>query len=413
MSDRPRPVAADERIIHLDVLRGLAILGILLVNAPAFGMPMQVIDRPTLSPLPFEAADQTAWWVMTTFFHGKFVTLFSMLFGVSLFLVGGERRTDPERDHVLRRRLLWLILFGVLHGALIWFGDILTLYGLMGLIMLLCRSWRVRRLLVVGGLLFLLSTLLLVGGQIGMQLAPPEVQAEQARQFGSAAEVRERISDYQSGLAGSHLANLKTWSFLVIGQLIAFGPMTLGLMMWGLALFKLGVLQGRAPTRTYVLMAAAGAAALAVIGWNAQDQIVDAFPSATFGFDALPNFTLAAVVTLGYIGTVNLALRGRLLRPVFLALAPVGRMAFTNYIAQSLIMTTIFYAGRGLGLYGRLDWAQWSAIVAAVWLLQLIWSPLWLSRFTMGPLEWVWRRLSYGRPLALRRSAPERSVVPA
>jgi uncharacterized protein len=94
-----------------------------------------------------------------------------------------------------------------------------------------------------------------------------------------------------------------------------------------------------------------------------------------------------------------------------MALAPVGRMAFTNYIAQSLIMTTIFYAGRGLGLYGQLDWPQWSAIVVGVWTLQLIWSPLWLSRFTMGPLEWVWRRLSYGRSIPLRRSQPTRAAV--
>lgn len=412
MSELPAPVLADERIIHLDVLRGLAVLGILLVNAPAFAMPFQVSENPTFSPLPFEGASQSAWWVMATFFHQKFVTLFSMLFGVSIFLVGGERHTDDERDRVVRRRLLFLILFGVLHGALIWFGDILTLYGLVGLVMLLCRSWRSRKLLLVGAALIAFTTLLIVGSQIGLAYAPAEAQV-QAGAFASAEKVREQIAEYQSGLAGSQFGNLKNWGFLVVGQLIAFGPQTLGLMMWGLALFKLGVLQGRASTRTYLIMAAAGGLALAAIGWNAQDQLRDSFPRATAGFDELPNFTLAAVVTLGYIGTVNLALRGRLLRPVFLALAPVGRMAFTNYIAQSLIMTTIFYAGRGLGLYGRLDWPQWSAIVAAIWIVQLIWSPLWLSRFTMGPLEWVWRRLSYGRPLPLRRSPSRRAAVPA
>lgn len=411
MSEQPRPVAVGDRIVHLDVLRGLAVLGILLVNAPAFAMPFQVSENPNLSPFPFDGASRTAWWVMATFFHQKFVTLFSMLFGVSIFLVGGERHADPERDRVVRRRLLWLIAFGAVHGALIWFGDILTLYGLVGLIMLLCRSWRPRRLLLVGAALVALTTLMIVGSQIGMSYAPPEAQA-QADRFSSAAQVREQIADYQSGLAGSQLGNLKSWGMLAIGQLIAYGPITLGLMMWGLALFRLGVLQGRAPTRTYLLMAAAGGVALAVIGWNAQDQIRDGFPEATAGYDELPNFTLAAVVTLGYIGTVNLALRGRLLRPVFLALAPVGRMAFSNYIAQSLIMTTVFYAGRGLGLFGRLDWPQWSAIVVAIWALQLVWSPLWLSRFTMGPLEWVWRRLSYGRPIPLRRPL-ERAAVPA
>jgi uncharacterized protein len=413
MSDQPAPVSPDARILHLDVLRGLAVLGILLVNAPAFAMPIDVADHPLRSPLPFEAADQSAWWAMSTFFHQKFVTLFSMLFGVSLFLVGGERHADAERERVLRRRLFWLIVFGVVHGAVIWFGDILTLYGLMGLIMLRCRSWPPTRLLLVGAVLVLFTTLLMVGSQIGMDLAGPDGGPVPADALASTVEVRASIAEHQSGLGGSQWANLRMWGFLVIAQLIGFGPLTLGLMMWGLALFRLGVLQGRAPTRTYLLMAAAGGAALAVIGWSAQDQLRDGFPASTAGFDDLPNFTLAAVVTLGYIATVNLALRGRLLRPVFLALAPVGRMAFTNYIAQSLIMTTIFYAGRGFGLFGRLDWAEWSAIVIAVWALQLVWSPLWLSRFTMGPLEWLWRRLSYGRDIPLRRPLEPRSVPAA
>lgn len=409
MSMQPAPVGAGERIEHLDVLRGLAVLGILLVNAPAFAMPFEVSDHPLLSPHPFESDAQAAWWTMRVFFQQKFVTLFSMLFGVSIFLVGGERHADSDRGRVLKRRLLWLMAFGVLHGALIWFGDILFVYGLIGLIMMRCRSWAARRLVLWGLSLFLVSTIMMVGAEVATQFAPAGVDTG----AGTSASVRERITEVRSGLAGAQLANLKAWLLFALAGPIGFGPMSLGLMMWGLALFKLRVLQGGASTRTYLLMALVGALALAVIGWNAQDQIRDGFPAKTRGWDELPNFTLAAVVTLGYIGTVNLALRGALLRPVFRALAPVGRMAFTNYIAQSLIMTTLFYGGRGLGLFGRLDWPEWTAIVAAIWVVQLIWSPLWLSRFNMGPLEWVWRRLSYGRPLPLRRTALERAAVPA
>lgn len=403
MIGQPSPIAAGERIEQLDVLRGLAVLGILLVNAPAFAMPYAVSENPPLSPLGFGPDAQAAWWVMQTFFHQKFVTLFSILFGVSVFLVGGERRVDRDRSRVLKRRLLWLMLFGVVHGALIWFGDILLLYGVIGLLMMLCRGWDVRKLMTVGTALALISTALLIGSQVALQFAPAEVQAWVAEAAGSASSVQTMIAEYRSGLAGSQAANFQAWIRLAVGSVIAFGPMTLGLMMWGLALFKAGVLQGRASLRTYTVLALCGGSALAVIGWNAQDQIRDGFPAATRGTDALPNFVLAPIATLGYIALLNLALKGGLARRAALALAPVGRMAFTNYIAQSLIMTSIFYGGRGLGLYGRLDWPEWSLVVLAVWALQLLWSPLWLSRFSMGPLEWLWRRLSYGRPVRLRR----------
>ena len=122
---------------------------------------------------------------------------------------------------------------------------------------------------------------------------------------------------------------------------------------------------------------------------------------------------LAALVTLAYVAAVSLLMRTRGFRAPAAVLGAVGRMAFTNYIAQSLIMTAVFYGGgRGLGLYGRLTWTEWTGIVLAVWAAQLIWSPLWLARFHMGPLEWLWRRLSYRRPLPLlRRSGP--AVAPA
>ena len=387
------PIRAGERLEALDVLRGLAVLGILVVNASSFAMPGGVRSDPYLSPLPFDPTDQALWWVMATFFEQKFVTLFSMLFGASVFLVGGERRQDPQRARVLQRRLWWLMLFGVLHGALIWWGDILLLYGAVGWVMLLCRSWRPTRLVWVGALGVALTTLLLVGVSIAMQ--GPETAEAQAK---AALRFSRRMAEFQDGLLGSGLANVKQWVPIAVFSIVIFGPLTLGLMMWGLALLKLGVLQGRASTRTYLVLTLAGAAALAVIGWSALNTLRDRFPSETEGYDMVANFTLAAVVTLGYVGLVNLGLRNRLARPALMTLAPVGRMAFTNYIAQSVIMTTIFYSGRGLGLFGRLDWTAWAAIVAAIWVLQVGWSHYWLQRHAAGPLERVWRRLSQGSP---------------
>lgn len=408
MSERPAPTLPAERLVQLDALRGLAVLGILLVNAPASAMPGQIGEAPLLSPLAFGPLDQAVWWTMRTGFDDKFITLFSLLFGVSVYLVGGESGAGDGREGVLRRRLLWLLLFGALHGALIWYGDILLLYALAGMVMALCRSWPPRRLLLAGAGLIVLTIIQVLSDEASVSAGFTDASWMEA----GAAQVRSAIADARSGLAGSQLANLRTWALVTASVPFTYGPSTLGLMMWGLALFRLGVLQGRASTKTYLLMTAAGGLSLAVIGWSALEQMRDGFPVATRVWDRLPNLTLAPVVALGYVGLVNLALRVSLSRGCALALAPVGRMAFTNYIAQSVIMTTVFNAGRGLGLYGRLDWPQWSLIVVGVWVVQLVWSPLWLSRFNMGPLEWGWRRLSYGRPIPLRR-AIERPAVPS
>ena len=137
--DTPRPVALGARIQTLDVLRGVAVLGILAVNAAAFALPMAAAMAPEQSPFSLVGAAAVAHWTVEVFFHQKFVTLFSLLFGVSIFLVGGER-ADQARGKLLRRRLMWLALFGVIHGAAFWYGDILLLYAWSGLFVMLMRS---------------------------------------------------------------------------------------------------------------------------------------------------------------------------------------------------------------------------------------------------------------------------------
>lgn len=149
LADAPQPVAVGARIQTLDVLRGVAVLGILAVNAAAFALPMDAAMAPEQSPFPLVGASAMAQWTVEVFFHQKFVTLFSMLFGASIFLVGGERG-DEARGRVLRRRLMWLALFGVIHGAAFWYGDILLLYAWSGLFVMLMRSLSARSLILFG-----------------------------------------------------------------------------------------------------------------------------------------------------------------------------------------------------------------------------------------------------------------------
>lgn len=393
------------RIKTLDVLRGLAVLGILAVNAPFFAAPWQTALNPNLPPLAIDDASAWSWFVPHVFFEAKFITLFSMLFGASLYLVGGDGN-DPAREAVVFRRVAVLALFGVIHGAFIWYGDVLLLYASAGVLLVLVRGWRARTLLTIGVGLTLLTAFWEIyrGVQIG-HAQPAQLAGIRAFLWEpSAGDVAHWTQMFRGNAWQSTLANMQTWLGFAFGTLKSGIPHTLGLMMVGMGLFKTGFLSGDAPRWAYGVFIAVGALALGVVASQALMNYRSGFGFVAMqAHGAVVNPVLAIFVTLLYASALILCVKTGALRFVTDALAPVGRMAFTNYIAQSLIMTGIFYGGRGFGLWGQLDRPTLIAIVPAVWVLQLIWSPLWLRRFTMGPLEWVWRRLSYAKPVAFAR----------
>ena len=403
------PIKTKARIQSLDVIRGLSILGILAVNADGFAAPTVASLKPLIWPFPNQGWTAISYWVMDAFFHEKFLTLFSMLFGVSLFLVGGER-SDRQKGRILWRRLGVLFLFAMLHGFSIWWGDILSLYACTGVLMVFCRSWRPKPLLIVGILLYAL---------VGFRQLPPaalpfaqpgarvQAMAQTAPSDANLARRRAKaaadITEAKSSWAGANRVNTAEYLH-ILSKYPGSIPSTLGLMMIGLSLFKSGFLAGRSSTRRYAIVITAGTVALAVIAWLSWQKNVADGP--VFGGESL-EFFLTPAVSLAYAGTLILLLRSgaaSLLSPV----AAAGRMAFTNYLTQSLIMTSIFYGGRG-GLMGQINRPGLWVIVVAVWALQLTWSPIWLSRFDMGPFEWAWRCLTYGHrvPFKKRTGAPQ------
>lgn len=399
----PQPVAAGARIQTLDVLRGIAVLGILAVNAAAFALPMDA--APGQSPFPLIGASAVAYWLAEVFFHQKFVTLFSMLFGVSIFLVGGERG-DAARGRLLRRRLMWLALFGLIHGLAFWYGDILLLYAWSGLFVMLMRSMPARALILLGaGATLGLASLQAAAMWMSVNGPAFMVQAlsEESVTLTEGA-IAASIAAYRSGWPAGLIENLKAWGVLQGVALFGYVFATVPLMMLGLGLFKIGFFHGRLPTRVYLILIAIGGAVLALLGVLEWREIM-AGPDVqiTKGWaKVVASYPL--FITLAYAsGLILMTSRGvGWVRRIF---APVGQMAFTNYLTQTLIMTSLFSMPWGPRLMGQVDYpGQW-AIVAALWALQLIWSPLWLSRYRMGPLEWLWRRLSYGHSLPLRRSA--------
>ncbi|CAN5427529.1 DUF418 domain-containing protein [soil metagenome] len=396
------PVAPKARIQALDLIRGLAILGILAVNADGFAAPLSAYGSTDFWPFPNEGATAIAKWVMDAFFHEKFITLFSMLFGVSLFLVGGERK-DRTRGPLVWRRVGWLFVIAMIHGFVIWWGDVLSLYATTALIMLWCRSWKPKTLMIVGSILFVLMGALQLA-PAALQFAPPEKRAEvMAQMIPGPAKIAERkakiaaeIVEAKSSFAGAAAVNARSYIKLMSFELFAI-PWTLGLMMIGLSLFKTGFLAGRSSGRRYGVVIGIGAVSLAIVAWLAwQEDVAEVL---ILGGDGL-NGLLTPFISLAYASILILLWRAgaRWLAP----LGRAGQMAFTNYLTQSIIMTSIFYGGRG-GLMGEVDRPGLWAIVIAIWIVQLIWSTLWLSKFQMGPLEWVWRSLSYGRFVALRK----------
>ncbi len=396
------PTATADRIFQLDMLRGWAILGILAVNAIAFAWPFQVMASEAPPPGAIGPADLIGTWVVDVFFHDKFRTLFSMLFGVSIFLVGGEK-DDDRRGALLWRRLLWLGLFGLLHGALLWYGDILLHYAYCGLIMMTMRSWSARRLLWIGGAVTVLWAVVASVAGWGMANLPPEIaaQMEAGRPAATPQAIAEAVAAYRIGWPSGLMENLEVWATFQLLASPFLIPVTVPLMMLGLGLFKSGYLHGRAPLWIYGLILLAGGANLAVLGlWGWQDVMAGA-ADPTNGLAAAAGGA-AFLITLFYATVLILLVRFGL-KPLVAWLAPVGRMAFTNYLTQTLIMMTLYYAPWGPMWFGEHGPAQMWAVVGAIWVAQILWSPLWLSAFSMGPFEWAWRCLTYGRMVPLRK----------
>ncbi|WP_421736151.1 DUF418 domain-containing protein [Caulobacter sp.] len=391
------------RIVLLDSLRGLGVLGILLCNAPDFAVTSGLAESVRSWPHG-TGTDTVSVWVITQWlFQRKFVTLFSMLFGVSIFLVGGER-SEAGKGLILRKRLMWMVAFGLLHGFAIWFGDVLLSYALAGFLVMFARSWAPKRLLRVGvGIWIGFSVLMAVG--MGVSLLMPHDAAKEAAQT---AEEAARNSAAAAQYAGTFMQSLIQNARDRLGLLPAepiITLMTCSLMMIGLGCFKTGVFTGEASKKTYVILTVVGLLALAVTGALLITFAVTGLPKPIGLIGGVVQMATAPLTTLAYVSLMVFASRSTgFWKAIPEALAPVGQMAFTNYLTQSLIMTSIFYGGRGLGLHGKVDRPVLALIVVGVWILQILWSRWWMDRFSMGPLEWLWRRL-YRGPTPIRRVA--------
>lgn len=455
------PIREGERLITLDVLRGVAMLGILFVNIQLFSMPFALgFGMAGMDDAPL--ADELSWAFVKVFFEYKFISLFSLLFGAGMVvqMTRAEAKGRPFVGLYLRR-LAVLAVFGMAHALLLWYGDILFVYAVIGVFLLLMRKVSGRKMLIVAVALVLSSAVLSFGcgslqalsaqfqgpGQSQVDasaantgeavVAPSENEPEVSEQADAPAEDRlpgplramidaqfqptspvwiaGELEAYKNGpFLDAFIYRAVGWSFALMGAVFSYGWRVAGMFLLGAALMKLGFFL---PTqrRWQAILCGIGfsiglpmeLAGAGVIVANDHAMNFMAVPAAVI--HELGSFALC----LGYTGAVSLLASSRRLRGVCRPFASVGRVALSVYLAETIAATAIMYWW-GLGWFGDLSRPQLLVMVFIIYVPLMVLSVLWLRFFTIGPFEWLWRTLTYGRaqPM-LRRKDPPSSLSTA
>jgi uncharacterized protein len=433
------PVANRERIESIDTLRGMALLGILLINIIVFGLPESDFSLP-INAGGHARLNLAFWHINQIFFEDKMRSLFSMLFGAGVVLLTrrAEERGGLSAWGIYYRRTLWLVVFGMLHAYFIWISDILYFYGVVGLALFPLRKLRPATLLAAGALSLMIvwnittlvhygqirtrdralavDRLIEAGGQpTEEQRAAQKEWEEESKEINpDPAELAKEINLHRGGYWGLFKWRIKKVLVAQAILLIPFVPFVFldspGMMLIGMALLKLGILTAERDRKFYLLMILVG------YGIGGTINAITGYYFARSGFD-LGNESLAwtlgsaparLLVVCGHIGLIMLIVKSGWLKRLTSRLAAVGQMALTCYLATSLICTTIF-EGYGFGLFAKLQRYQLLYVVFPVWLFFLIASPIWLRHFRFGPAEWVWRSLTYRRKQPMRIAVQEPS----
>ncbi|PKQ65094.1 hypothetical protein BZG02_04495 [Labilibaculum filiforme] len=393
------PTLPKERIHSLDVLRGFALLGILLINIQLFGLPNASFSNPSVMG-ELSASDYFSYYFVNVFGELKFMTIFSILFGAGIVLFINrlnERGLDGFKFQV--RRMIFLLIFGMLHAYLIWFGDILVAYAVVGLIAVLLRKMPKNHKIILCVVLYLIpmAFFYLVGGLF--ESMPAEMAKEAMADFNPAPNaVAGEIDLYQTG----------TWFDIFVKraqlnmnyQLGSFFMLSLwrttGVMLLGMVLLNNGVLAAKKTKYFYFWMAVLGIGMGTFFAHEGFQHIVASKWEMIYFFKYGYQFNYfgSLFTALGYIGLILLIYQMKILRFFTKALEAVGRMAFTNYLCQSIICSIIFYS-YGFGMFARYSRAELLIWVLIIWTFQLISSSIWLKYYKMGPFEWLWRYLTY------------------
>ncbi len=405
----PAPTRASERIVAIDILRGFALLGILIMNIQGFAMPTAAYSNPTVYG-DLTGANRWVWTLSHIFADQKFMTIFSLLFGAGIVLMSEKLDARGQRAWGLHyRRTFWLLLVGLAHAYLLSTGDILVAYAVCGLWVYWLRRLRPGWQLALGLLSVSVPALLLLGTGLSMQFIPPgTVQELRADWQPAAAAIETEVAAYRGNWLDQMEARVPaSMEFQTVVLLLWTNWRAGGLMLIGMALFRWRVLTGGRARRFYLGMVIVGfAIGLPVVSVGVIQNFAHNWTMeySRFGLGAQANYWGSLFVSAAYIGLLMLFAQSRALPWLQNALAAVGRTALTNYLLQTILATAVFY-GHGLGLFGSVERVGQIGIVAAIWVVQLVVSPLWLRYYRFGPFEWLWRSLSYWRLQTMRKSS--------
>lgn len=406
--DMAGPVSGSERIAELDVLRGIALFGVLTMNFVYIAGEGQLATEAQLEALPTANLDWWAYNAVRLFIGDKANTVFATLFGLGFYLQmkRGEGRPGFERRYV--RRLFWLFIFGVLNTYLLWIGDILNLYAVAGFALLAMRRWRTRTLVIFGSIAALYSHNLQewLLRQFDIHLIPDAFYEDGA--------ILERQSIAVNGDYASNVALFAQWTWiewLAGGMMAAWLVYVLGRFALGAAIGRSGILDEIPrflPLLRRIAWAAIPIGLLAALVIRLVVSQVIVIPGDTDDVREVANILrspAALILAAGYCAGIVVALQQGWGQRLFGIFAPVGRMALTNYLAQGLIYAfVLFGVGPGLGLAGRIGSAGVIAICVAFFAFQTAFSHWWLARYRFGPMEWLWRALTYGERPPMRRA---------
>ncbi|MPT47665.1 MAG: DUF418 domain-containing protein [Sphingobium sp.] len=413
-----------QRLAAPDRLRGLAVMGILLMNIVGFGLPDLAYTAPGAWGLN-GLADKIAWTINFLLVDGKMRGLFAMLYGAGLIMMLEKAQQAGQNGwQIAFTRSLWLGVFGLLHYLLLWWGDILTLYAITGLVALMIAAWQedARQVFIASALIFTLYCLMMLGLMLGIMdvLATAQAPGANPQSLIAAQEmladmgepgstyITEQITLYRGPFAPIFAYNLNDLSLWISNNIYYSCPEILGFMLLGMGMMRNDFITGRWDRARY------WAVARWTISIALPPMIVLAYWVWASGFDTLVSFGVIFAwstpfrifLTIGITALFLWLMAGtgnmRAASPLWHRIEAVGRISLSNYLLTSAVMTGIFY-GWGLGWFGMLSRAQLYWLVPPMWAVMLFWSRLWLDHFSIGPMEWLWRWLIRTTTNALNR----------
>ena len=418
------PITSSSRIQSLDILRGVALLGILLLSILGFGLAAAGYFNPLVGLGENSSLNYSIWAVVNLLFEGSMRGLFSMLFGagIVMFTTGIGTQSGKGKGPLLHyKRTLFLLLFGIFDAfVLLWTGDILMLYAVAGALLYPLRKARPKALISLSIFILLCSSVVFaISGSVmeearnaalEIEASPHEPHSEDKYQLAQLWSDSENQFQYNESAIQKEL-DIRQGGYLeiaeyggknVIGNWLFFVPFYMfwdcvGMMLLGMGMYRLGFLSARKSKKDYVRLTFAGfSIGLLVNGYELYQGVVNDYDAILVTGYFQGTYHLGRVpITLGWLGLIMLFSQTDILEDFRMRLAAVGRTALSNYLLHSILCLALF-TGAGFGFVGVFERWQLYVIVVLIWCVQLVISPWWLKRFAFGPAEWLWRSLTYG-----------------